>query len=1115
MFSSFFKGREDVFAIRWEKDGKSGYMPAYDLDWNEFSKHKARGGTLKDFPDKRFSKLTDQRIMNHLDGKETIGLYPLLPDNSSWFIVADFDESLSSEKSWVEECRVFIETCNLYEIPCYLERSRSGKGGHVWIFFGSAYPAYKSRKIILRLLEIAGIISPFDKNSNYDRLFPNQDYHSGKGLGNLIALPLQGKSLENKNSSFIDPANQIPFEDQFNLLKNIKRVSIELLDKILNTIADFAVPHRPINSISTLSSLNGIQIILNKQILIPRKQLAPELITFLREDLNFINSDYIIKKKLGKNTFFIQPYFKMLEEKESFVLLPRGFIGRLLRFCNHQKIKYHLIDERKKLTDVNFSFKASLHEYQQQAVNITDKKEIGIIVAPPGSGKTIMALAVVANKRQPALIIVHRRQLFDQWVERIQSFLGIAEAFIGKIAPGQQKIGTHLTVAMIQSLATVDTKSDLFNSFGLIIIDECHHIPAKTFREVIMRFSSYYLYGLTATPIRKNNDEKLIFIHIGDVIHEVRFPTENSLSPKKISVIIRETDLLIPFDHKTDKTETLHQILIHDSARNQLIIEDVKTEVNTGRKILVLTERKAHIEVLRQYLKNKYEVITISGEDAVSVRKSKLQQIKEGHFQVLISTGQFFGEGTDLDNLGCLILAYPFAFDGKLIQYIGRVQRGETTPVIYDYRDIYIDYLEKQFRQRNRYYKKLLNTRQLQKFEELTLLFDEQKVYINSEEFPLSINCLDLPMEVEKFKEGIIWTVRVLAYDEERCELITEIINYNAKPETSVSKQTSLQFLIIDKIKFRSIDTSKLLLATVLPKSPIIEKVELTIDHKVTADPVLKKLSKTMKVPFHKLQFLPGCISFSLFIEEFNKEITFEIENLDIRPEFEVIRSYFIKILKKKLISADIEIHYNSNEIITAAASSEDIDKINSTTIDNVRFEFVKREMLTFKGNPENSSVLNTLEDLLPKEKNAMGQLFKSEQDLIDDLLKIKNSKHYYQLKYLSSQHLSSVLRIRFVLTPFSFLFLLDGTKKYHIVWETLYSEEATYIWHFEKSMDALRHGLKEIEITLQEIKATGKPDYIRKEHDNFSRILHDYTDYTNAKSGFTVWKGTLEERLV
>jgi superfamily II DNA or RNA helicase len=1111
VFLSLFKGRQDLFAIRWEKDSNSGYMPAYDFDWNEFSKHRAKGGTLKDFPGKSFSKLTDQRIINHLEGKEVVGLYPLLPDNSSWFIVADFDEGLFSGKSWIDECRLFIQACNLHKLPCYLERSRSGKGGHVWIFFDSAYPAHKSRKIILHILEIAGIISAFDKNTNYDRLFPNQDYHSGKGLGNLIALPFQGKAMENKNSCFIDPATEMPFEDQFNLLKKIKRVSTEHLDNILNTITGSAAAEDPITSMQTLSNQNGIQIILNKQVLIQRKELTPELIIFLRENLNFVNSDYIIKKKLGKNTFFIQPYFKMLEEKEGFVLLPRGFIGRLLRFLNDKKIKYLLIDERKKLTEVNFSFKASLYEYQQQAVDITDKKEIGIIVAPPGSGKTIMALAIAVNKRQPALIIVHRRQLFDQWIERIQSFLGIAEAFIGKIAPGQQKIGTHITVAMIQSLATIDTTSDVFNSFGLIIIDECHHIPAKTFREVITRFSSYYLYGLTATPVRKNNDEKLIFIHIGDVIHEVRLLAENSLSCKKVSVIIRETGLLIPFDYRTDKPETLHQILVHDSARNQLIIEDIKTEVNASKKILVLTERKAHIDVLRQYLKDKFEVITISGEDSASARKSKLQQIKEGHFQVLISTGQFFGEGTDLDNLDCLILAYPFAFEGKLIQYMGRVQRGEITPLIYDYRDICIEYLEKQFRQRNRYYKKLLNSGQLQKFEELTLLFNEQNVYINSEEFSLSISCLDLPMEVEKFKEGTIWKIRVLAYDEEHGELTAEIINYHAKPEMAVSKQASLQFLIIDKIKFRTIDTGNLLLATVLRKNPI-QEVKPAPNFRVAVESPSKKLSKTMKVAFNRLQFLHGCISFPLFIEEFNREFIFEIENFNIRPEFEVLRTYFIKILKKKLISADIEIHYNSNEIISVAAISQDIGKINSTIIDNVRFEFVKKEMMTFKGTPNDSSVLNTLENLLPKEKNAIGQLFKSEQDLIDDLLRIKNSKHYHQLKYLSSQHLSSVLRIRFVLTPFSFLFLLHGNKKYHIIWETLNSEEATYIWHFEKSMDALRQGLNEIEMILQEIKATGKPDYLGKEHNNFSRVVHDYSD---PKSGFTTWKGMIEERLL
>ena len=1119
IFLSLFRGREDVFAIRWEKDSKAGYMPAYDLNWDEFAKHKLKGGTLKDFPHKQFTRLSQQRIINHLTGKEVIGLYPLLADNSSWFIIADFDESLTSKRSWIEECRAFIEICNQYQFPAYLERSRSGKGGHVWIFFDSNYPAYKSRKIILHILEFAGIISPFDKNSNYDRLFPNQDYHSGKGLGNLVALPLQQKALENNNSCFIDLNSLAPFDDQWEFLQKIQRVTIGHLDKIFKTL-ESSNPNNKILSEKALSTENGIQIVLNNQVVIPRKQLSPDLILFLRDNLNFVNSDYIIKKKLGKNTFGTATYFRMLEVKDGFILLPKGFIGKLLRFCNEQKIKYQLIDERKKLTEVNFSFKASLYEYQQEAVDITDKKEMGIIVAPPGSGKTIMGLVIIAHKKQPALIIVHRKQLFDQWVERIQSFLGIAEAFIGKVSPGHQKIGTHITVAMIQSLTSIDAANEIFKSFGIIIIDECHHVPAKTFRQVVQNFSSYYMYGLTATPVRKNNDEKLIFIHIGDVIQEVKFPFENNSSAKKVSVIIRETDLLVPFDYKTDKTEMLSQILIHDSERNRLIIDDIKTEANTGKKILVLTERKAHIDVLYQYLKNKYEVITISGEDSESVRKLKLKQIKEGHFQILISTGQFLGEGTDLDNLECLILAYPFAFEGKLIQYMGRVQRTEVTPIIYDYRDIHIDYLEKQFRQRSRHYKKLMNTGQIQKFDELTLLFNESTIFVNSDACVLPLSCLDLSLEIEKFKEEIAWKVRVLGYDEESCELMTEIIDYHAKPEMNISKQSSLQFLIIDKIKFRSIDTGHLLSAVELKKNPIIQKLsEPTVNYevsdsakKIVAKPIERMLSKTMKVPFNKIQFLHACISFRIFIDELQQEIAFEIENPDIRPEFEAIKDYFIKILKKKVIAAQIEIRFTDKEIISADASSEDIDKINVSIIDNVRFEFVKKEILTFKGNPESSTVINTLDNLLAKERVTAGKIFKSEQDLIDDILNIKDSKHYFQLKFLSSQHLFTVLKIRFVLKPFSFLFLLTGEKKYHIVWESLNSEEATYIWHFEKSMDALRKGLKEIETILNDIKATSKLDYLRKEHENLSRVIHDYAD---IKNGFTAWKGMLEEKLV
>jgi len=862
---------------------------------------------------------------------------------------------------------------------------------------------------------------------------------------------------------------------------------------------------------------NTIKIVLNNLIVIPRKQLSPDLILFLRDNLNFVNSDYIIKKKLGKNTFGTATYFKMLEEKNDFILLPKGFIGKLLRFCNEQKVRYQLIDERKKLTEVKFFFKASLYEYQQEAVDITDKKEMGIIVSPPGSGKTIIGLSIVALKKQPALIIVHRKQLFDQWVERIQSFLGIADAFIGKISSGQQKIGTHITIAMIQSLATIDAASEIFTSFGMIIIDECHHVPAKTFRQVVQNFSSYYLYGLTATPVRKNNDEKLIFIYIGDVIKEVKFPSENNSSAKKVSVIIRETNLLVPFDYKTDKAEMLSQILIHDSERNRLILDDIKTEANTGKKILVLTERKAHIEVLYQYLKNKYEVLNISGDDPESARKAKLKQIKEGHFHILISTGQFLGEGTDLDNLECLIFAYPFAFEGKLIQYIGRVQRTEVTPLIYDYRDINIDYLEKQFRQRNRYYRKLMNTGQIKKLDELILLFNENRVYINSDACVLPISCLDLSVEVEKFKDGIAWKVRVLSYDEEYCELMTEIVDYHARPEMNNSKQSSLQFLIIDKIKFRAIDTSNLLLAIKLRPAPYTQLVSEPVVNYIAPKPIEKDhraekiLLKTMKIPFNKIQFLHACVSFPIFIDELQQEITFEIENPDIRPEFEAIKDYFMKVFKKKLITAQIEVCYMDKQIISTGASSEDIDKINGSIIDSVRFEFVKKDILTFKRKPEDSTILNTLDDLLSNEDVTLRKIFKSEHDLIDDILNIKDSKHYHQLKYLSSQHLSSVLKIRFVLSPFSFLFLLLGGKKYHIVWETLNSEEATYIWHFEKSMDALRKGLKEIETILNEIRATSKLDYLRKEHDNFSRVFHDYTD---VKSGFTAWKGMLEQKL-
>lgn len=1113
VFMSLFRGRQDVFAIRWERDGRSGYMPAYDLNWEEYVTHKAKGGTLKDFPDKSYSRLTDQRLLNHLSGKEVIGLYPLLPDNSSWFIAADFDDSQTGKISWQDEVKIFINACEKYKLPVYLERSRSGQGGHVWMFFENSYPAFKSRRIMLYILETTGIISPFDKNSNYDRLFPNQDSHAGKGLGNLIALPLQKKSLENNNSCFIDSVSYMPYPDQWSFLRTVKKVGTQQLDEIYNslTVSD----NKHIQTVSLNSAV--LQITLNNNIKIPRVQLNPGLISFLRDSLNFVNSAYIIKKKLGKNTFGTEAYFRMLEEKDGYVFIPRGFVRELLLYCKQKRITYQLNDERKKLTEVNYLFKGSLYDYQKAAVDTSAKKEMGIIVAPPGSGKTIIGLSIIAQKKQPALIIVHRKQLFDQWIERIQSFLGIAEFFIGKIVQGQQKIGAHITVAMIQSIAGINASNDIFKSFGTIIIDECHHVPAKTFRQVISNFYCYYLYGLTATPIRKNNDEKLIFIHIGEVIHEMKLPTQNNTPVKKVSIIIRETELLVPFDYKTDKAETLLQILVHDSSRNRLIIDDIISEVNTGKKVLVLTERKAHIQTLYQYLKTKFEVITISGEDSESAKKTKFSQINSGNFQVLISTGQFLGEGTDIPSLDCLVLAYPFSFEGKMVQYLGRVQRTEAIPVIYDYRDIHVDYLEKLFKQRSRYYQRLLHTGQIQRLDELTLIFNEDKVFINTDVTILQIDQLDLPIQVERFKTETAWKIRVLNYDEENSEIRAEIIDYAANSEFNIGNQISLQFQPIDKISFRSLDTARLLHAVELKKFTSTPKVcEESSDNipqpsfKIVTKPAEWVIRKIMKVPFPKIQFSNACVVFNIFIEELSQDIKFQIENLDIRPEFEVIKDYFIKILKKKLIVTEIEIRYNENQILSATASSEDINKINNGIIDSVRFEFVKKKILPFKGYNDESRILHTSDTLL--DQPSLKGMFKSDKDLIDDILSVKDSKHYHHLKFLATQHLSSVLKIRFVLQPFSFLFLLQGEKKYHIVWETLNSEEATYVWHFEKTMDALRNGLSEIEEVLNEIKNTGKQDYLNKDHPNFSRIIHDYSA---AQKGFTIWKGFLEQRLV
>lgn len=985
LFRSLFKGREDVFAVRWEKKNKSGYMPAYFYDHYRLKAHKMRGGTFENFTEKKLMPLTDAELSKHLSGEQLVGIYPLLYDNNSWFIAADFDK-----ENWLEECKRFLSACEAKGIPAYLERSRSGKGGHVWIFFEQAYPAFRSRKIIISLLEQADLFSIFDKSSSFDRLLPNQHFLSGKGFGNLIALPLFKKTLEVGNSCFIDSKTAEPYKDQWHFLRNIQRISVNKLDKLYQEISD---------SDTGLSSkfTNGKLLIqLDNVVRLNRTGITRLLINFLKEELNFANSEYIIKKKTGRNTFGTDRYFNLIEEAENEVIVPRGFAGKLIRYCKQHRIDHDFKDDRKKLKEISFLFNTKLREYQQIVIDVTSKKDFGIIVAPPGSGKTIIGLKIIAEKRQPALIITHRKQIAEQWIERIQAFLGIPKNDIGKIGHGKARPGKSITVAMIQSLAKVLEKPDneLADAFGLIIIDECHHVSADTYRSTISKLNSFYCYGLTATPFRKYNDGKLIFIYLGDVISEIK-PDETQHSGKA-RIVIRNTELDIPFNPKTDVFETLSKMLVHDTARNKLILSDVTAELKSGRKTAIISERKEHIDSIYQYLKKSYEVVTLSGEDSEKDRASKWRILKEGNYQVLITIGQFFGEGSDLQNVNCLFLVYPFSFEGKLIQYIGRVQRSEITPTIYDYRDIKISYLDKMFLKRNTYYRKI---------DRQATLFDD-------------------PTEQE-----------TLASD-----------TYSLKQK--------------------------------------------------------------IKVPFEKLEFRYGIIAFKHQIDELNKVIEFDIENIEIRPEFSVLKPYISKTLNMKSISVEIHAEFENGVLVSQMATSVDVYKINREIIEGIKFRFVTKSF-SGKTKAELSAGLKSIDQL--QSETGSGHLYKSGEELLDELLQNKDYKHRTHLQYLAERHERKIMKIRFVLSPFSFVFLLSGRDHFHVVMETLDTEEATYVWHFDNEKRNLPNNLQLVDENLNLIRNNGRQAFLEKVRDNFSRIVHDYSD---DRKGFILWKDQLEERL-
>ncbi len=723
LFRSLFRGREDAYPVRWEgRKGNSGYSPACANEWKRPFCRKPMT-KCSDCENRDLKPVTDEVIHGHLLGKHTVGVYPLMSDETCWFLAVDFDK-----KSWQEDVAIFLRTCNEIGVSVALERSRSGKGGHVWMFFDRPISASVARKfgcaILTRSMERRHQIGL----DSYDRFFPSQDTMPKGGFGNLIALPLQRGPAEKGNSVFVNEAFE-PYPDQWIFLSAIEKIRLEKVETIVQeasrngtilgvriSLADDGIEEDPWTLPPSKKKKEkpiqgpfpeAVRIVQGNLVYIEKTGLPPAMLNRLIRLAAFQNPDFYKSQAMRLSTFGKPRIIGCAEDFPSYIGLPRGCLDDALELIKTHNIKPFLVDERFGGIPINVTFKGELRPLQQEAAQQLFAHGYSILSAPTAFGKTVIAAWLIAKRKVNTLVLVHRRQLMDQWRERLALFLGMPLEEIGQVSGGKKKVTGSIDIGLIQSLNRKGEIKDMVAEYGQIIVDECHHIPAFTFEQVLKQAKAKYIVGLTATPIRKDGHHPIIVMQCGPIRFRESAKKQAAARPFEHVVITRHTKFRMTPESADVKIQDIYGALVLDKDRNELIFNDLLKALEIGRSPLLLTERVEHLEQFAEQLKGVAQnVIVLKGGMGSKQRKAMADQIKavpDSKERVILSTGRYIGEGFDDARLDTLFLAMPISWRGTLQQYVGRLHRlhdNKQVVQVYDYVDIHVPTLMRMYKKR-------------------------------------------------------------------------------------------------------------------------------------------------------------------------------------------------------------------------------------------------------------------------------------------------------------------------------------------------------------------------------------------------------------------------------